>query len=157
MRTRSKTVPITAPAAGADFSFTPSQTDRVYLLTVTANLLADANVATRIPALTFKTQQGLQFCSMGNIISLAASQQATWNWARGVGTAANSAYASGEQVAVGLPDMWLEPGDTVSAVTINKQVGDKWSNIVWRGLVGDWWQHEEGIAAFARLMAAIRG
>lgn len=157
MRTRSKTESVTAPAAGSDFSFVPSQTDRVYLLTVAATLTADANVATRIPALTFKTQQGLQFCAMGNIISIAASQGATWNWARGVGTAANSAYASGEQVVVGLPDMWLEPGDSVSAVTINKQVGDKWTNIVWRGLVGDWWEHEDALAAFAKQIVSLRG
>ena len=142
------------PAAGADWRFTPSASDHVRLLTVTAELTTAIAVANRIPALAFKDQGGLVYWSADTVTPQAASLTVRYSWSRNMSLAVASAVVTGERVSAGMPDEWLLPGDTVESITGALAAADQWSSIVWRGIVGDSWEDDRMVAAIAR---AFRG
>lgn len=156
-RHRVITETIVKPAVGADFSFIPAGTDRVRLLTVSALLTTSATVGSRRPALAFSDQSAGVFWSADVIQPQAASLAVRYSWARGVGVQVATAIVTGERVALQLPDLWLQPQDTVEAITLGLDVADQWTNIVWRGVVGDHWEEEEDWARLAHILLAGQG
>lgn len=144
---------IAQPAAGGGFAFTPSNTDKTLLLAVTAKLTTSAAVANRRPALALEDLNGLLYWSADAGYAQAASLGVVYSWARGVSMPPPAAVVSAERVALGLPWLRLQPGDTVNALTVLEDAADQWSLIVWRGIIGDWWEDEQELAYLAQALA----
>lgn len=156
-RHRVVTDTLTNPAAGADFTFVPAGTERVRLLAITALLTTSVAVANRRPALAFSDQSAGTFWSGDSISPQVASLAVRYSWARGVGAQVATTVITGERVALQLPDLWLQPQDTIKAITLGLDVADQWSQIVWRGVVGDHWEEEERLDRLAHLILAGQG
>ena len=153
MAHRVVTEQVASPAAGADLAFTPSATDRVLLLAVTAVLTSSAAVANRRAALVLQDQNALAYWSADAVEPQAASLAVTYSWARGAATPPISALVASERVSLPLPWLRLEPGDTVKTATAAVDVADQWSAIIYRAVVGDWWEDEQELAHLAQALA----
>lgn len=153
MRHRIVTLQVPQPAAGAGFTFVPSTTDKTLLLALTGKLATDATVASRRPALTLADQAGLTYWTADAVFGQAASLAVIYSWARGAALAPAAALVTAERVALPLPWLRLQPGDEVTVSTTAEDTGDQWSAIVYRAIVGDWWEHEEELAALAQALA----
>lgn len=137
------TLQVPSPAAGADWSFVPSQTDHCRLFAVTALLTTSATVANRRPALALADLNALTYYSSDCEYPQVASLAVRYSWAWGASNNVPTALVTGERCSLGLPRIDLRPADTVESVTLGIQAGDQWSSIIWRGLVGDSWEDEE--------------
>lgn len=153
MSHRIVTEQVNNPAAGADFTFTPSQTDKVLLLTLTAKLTTSAVVASRRAGLHLLDQQAINFWSADAVFPQAASLAVTYSWARGASLAPPAALLATERVALPFPWLRLQPGDQIAAQTTLIDVGDQWTNVVYRAIVGDWWEDEQELAHLAQALA----
>lgn len=141
---------VPSPAAGADWSFTPSQTDRVLLLSVTGLLTTAVAVANRRPALALKDQNGLVYWSADSVYPQAASLAVTYSWARGASNPPAAAIVTLERVALPLPWLRLQPNDTVESLTAAIAAADQWSGIIYRAVIGDTWEWEQEYAGLAQ-------
>lgn len=144
---------VAQPAAGAGFAFTPSSTDKTLILALTAKLTTSAAVAARRPALALSDQNGTVYWSADSVLPQAASLGVTYSWARGAALAPSAALVASERVALPLPWLRLQPEDQVSGVTALLDVADQWTAIVWRGIIGDWWEDEQELAHLAQALA----
>jgi hypothetical protein len=143
------TLAIPAPAAGADWTFVPSQTDRTLLLAIASTLTTSATAANRRPALELVDQSGLVYWSADAVFPQVASLAVTYSWARGAGAPPAAAEVTGQRIALPLPWARLQPGDTIKSVTAAIAGTDQWSQIVFRGIIGDWWEEESELAHLA--------
>lgn len=153
MSHRIVTEQVNAPAAGTDWTIKPSPTDKVLLLTVTATLTTSAVVASRRVSLNLKDQNALGYWCADAVMAQAASLAVTYSWARGASLGPPAALVASEKVALPFPWLRLQPSDTVSAITALIDVGDVWSKIVYRAIVGDWWEDEHELAQIAQALA----
>lgn len=140
MRTKPLTYPIPSPAAGSDWSYEPSNTDQGVVMTLTATLTTSIVVASRLPAIYYKDQNGLTYLSADCGQPQAASLAVTYTWAREFGLGLFAAPVNGQRVSAPLPDAWLQPADSIGTKTANMDVGDQWSNIVIRFYTGERWR-----------------
>jgi hypothetical protein len=140
VRTRPVTYPIPSPAAGSDWSYTPSPTDQGIVMAVTATLTTAVAVAGRMPAIEYTDQSGLVYLSADCAQPQAASLAVTYTWAREFGLGLFAAPVNGQRVSAPLPDAWLQPNDKIGTVTSNMQAADQWSNIVIRFYTGERWR-----------------
>lgn len=131
------------PAAGADWSFVPSHSDRVKLLSITAQLVTAAAVANRIVALQYTDEPGAVIWTADVVTPQTASLTVRYSWADGGALQIATAIVAGERVGAKLTDFWLQPGDKVSSVTGAIAAADQWSSIVWRGYVASAWEDLE--------------
>lgn len=154
MRTVLQTFQVAQPAAGADWSFVPSNSDRVKLLFVTAKLTTAVAVASRYPALAFKDQGGVVYYGADAGVPQAASLAVNYSWSRAGSTSVATTIFTGERVGLALPDAWIEPGDTVQSMTAAIAGADQWTSVYWRGIIGDAWEDEQHLAEIA---AALSG
>jgi hypothetical protein len=154
VRTVLQTFQVAQPTAGADWSFVPSNSDRVKLLFLMATLTTAATVANRYPALAFKDQGGNIYYGADAGVPQAASLAVHYCWSRSGSTAVATAIFANERVGLALPDAWVEPGDAVESLTAAIAAADQWTNIFWRGIVGDQWEDEQHLAEIA---AALSG
>lgn len=150
MSHRVVTATVTPPAAGADVLFVPSQTDTVLLLAVTAKLTSSAAVANRRAALAFKDESAGYWWSADAVYPQVASLGVTYSWARGAGAGPDPTIVAAERIGLPLPWARLQPNDSVGTLTALIDVADQWSAIVWRGIVGDFWEDEQELAHLAR-------
>ena len=148
------TVRVPAPAAGADWSFKPSDIDRVKVLTVTAKLVTSVTVANRHPALTITDRDQNQYLAQDAQFTQAASLSAQYSWAPGLGNPVLTSALGGTRVGFPFPYPWLEPGDTIATATAGLDAADQWSAIVVRFYTADHWKHWEHVE---RLMALLDG
>lgn len=153
MSHRIVTEQVNGPAAGSDLKFTPSTTDKVLLLTLTAKLTTSAVVANRRVSLNLIDQNTLTYWAADAVFAQAASLAVTYSWARGASLAPPAALIASEKVALPFPWLRLQPNDTISTVTALIDVGDVWSSIVYRAIVGDWWEDEQELAHLAQALA----
>lgn len=153
MSSRVITETVRPPLAGADFSFRISQTDKVLLLTLSAVLTTSVAVANRRPALSFADQSAGVFWSADAINPQAASLGVTYSWARGLNVGAAAAIVTSERVGIGLPWVRLQPNDTLASITSGLDAADQWSSIVYRAIVGDWWDEEAELSHLAQAFA----
>lgn len=148
---------VAQPALGADFSFIPAAGDRVRLLALTAILTTSAVVAARQPGISLSDQSAGIYWASDAINPQAASLAVRYSWAIGTGVAEQATIVTGERITLPLPHLWLGTDDTVASSTLAIDVGDRWSAIVWRGLVGDEWAEAEELAALAQAFTAAVG
>jgi hypothetical protein len=148
---------LTQPAAGADLAFIPAGPDKVRLLAVTARLTTSAAAGNRRPAIALSDKSAGVFWSADAIQPQAASLAVRYSWARGVGAQVASAIVTAERVALQLPDLWLQPQDTVETITLGIDTADQWDQIVWRGVVGDEWETERELYSLGRLLLMGQG
>lgn len=149
MAHRIVTFKVNSPAVGTDFSLPISTTDRVLLLALTATLTTSAAVANRRAALAFKDQSAGVWWSADAVYPQAASLAVVYSWARGASTGADPTLAGGERVGLPLPWARLQPNDNVESLTALIDVGDQWSAIVYRAIIGDFWHDEQELAHLA--------
>ena len=141
------------PAAGADWSFTASATDKCLLLAVTAKLTTSATAANRRPALELEDQNDLTYWTGDAGFPQVASLTVVYSWARGASIPPPTAVADAERIALPLPWLRLQPNDTVESATAAIDAGDQWSAIAYRAVVGDWWEDEQELAYLAQAFA----
>lgn len=114
------------PAVGKDWSATPVTDRPFHLMSVRAVLTASAVVANRAPELRLATRDGEILAAIGQATLVVANGVINFNWAKGLDTNSGGSGAS----TAPLPDLWLPDGATIQTVTVNLDVGDKWSLIV---------------------------
>lgn len=144
---------VPAPAAGADFTFTPSATDKVLLLAVTAKLTTSVAAANRRPALALDDQNDITYWSSDAGLPQVASLAVTYSWARGASDPPSAAIVTGQRIALPIPWLRLQPNDAVESFTLLIDAADQWSAIVYRAIVGDWWEDEQELAHLAQALA----
>lgn len=120
-------IPVAAPAAGADPSFSPPSGAAWEVLAVTGQLVTSAVVANRRPALRVTDQNGRFSTRVESAQTQAASLTSIYTWLAGL-----SAAIIGTQVNQLLPDppLLVLPGRSLAFVTANLDVGDQWSALM---------------------------
>lgn len=157
MKSRLLTATVTQPAAGADFKFIPAGMEEVRLLSLSAILTTSAVVGARQPSLRFQTREPVTYWAADTIFPQAASLAVRYSWAIGTGLGvANPVVASGKAAAP-LPHLWLDEDDTVASTTLLLDVGDQWSSIAYRCLVGSHYRAVEELAELSQAFTAFRG
>lgn len=121
---------ISNPAAGAEFTWTPTHRMVEELCWVRADLVTDANVANRQPGLRITTPAGQPLIWHGANVQ-AASLTRNWLWSQHD----IAPTATGTILHNNIPGaLWCAAG-ILASNTVNLQAGDQWSNISigWRG------------------------
>lgn len=118
------TVAIPSPAAGADWSFAIPSGHVYRLLSVYAQLVTSAAVATRVARLAF-TDGDRTFLDVPPFATQAASLTRRYAWA-----VSPAATAQGTGILSSLPEVELQAGWTIASVTDLIDVADQWSGIV---------------------------
>lgn len=114
-------VPVTNPAAGADWSVTLAAGGR--LRVARGQLQASAAVANRVPSLEIRdASSNLLFRGSGP--TATAGQGIRYNWAPGLGF---SSVIDG--VTASVPDLLLPAGAVINVSTNSIQGGDQWSGV----------------------------
>lgn len=121
------------PAAGADLEITVPTAKLWIVKSVIFTLATDANAANRNPELQYRDAADNIF---GSVTSnqIVASQTGRFAFEEGVtaqGTAFNATPTLRSQSALPLRDTRLSPGMKIVATSINKQVGDQISAVVY--------------------------
>lgn len=123
------------PAAGADWSTTPANGQRVRLQSITAQLATSATVANRGVQLKVTDQSGNVIARDRATASLVAASIGLYDF-RSDAPSAGASTAGG--VIVGTcPGFWLPSGAIVSSDTAGIDATDQWSLIVATFLVCD--------------------
>lgn len=152
MRPVQTSVSLPAPAAGSDWTFTPSGSDRVRLQSITAKLTSSATAGNRMPALQVTDETGNLISHDAPSAYQVASQAAVYNWRAtwmASGVAANSL-----RYLLGCPGFWLPATVTIGTSTSGLLAGDQWSGIYLLFLVADAIGAEE---LEAEILQAIAG
>lgn len=111
------------PAAATDWSYSIGASTILHLFSISALYTADANVATRSTTLAVAIG-GLTIVAPPVGPNVTAGGTMLYTWAAHIDT-----VASGVRAQQSIPDLWLEPGATISVSTASKQAGDQWSAI----------------------------
>ena len=121
MSHRAYTTVAAQPAAGTDWSFTPSGSDWWRLLSIVATLTTTSTAGSRSPAVTVTDQTGNQIsrdtCSAAQIASSVVAY--TWRPA----SMQYGADIEGGTVAGSIPGFWLPSDATIAADTANLDTG----------------------------------
>lgn len=119
------------PAAGSDFNFVASNTQRVKILTITATLATDATVANRVPAIQILSTDKTVVYDSASSLSQAASLTNIWTWDHSMsGPGFSGAYNGANVVSTNaFPDLILPHGWQVKVVTRLVDTSDQWSAI----------------------------
>jgi hypothetical protein len=141
------------PAAGADWTFIPSGSDRTRILSITGELTTSATVASRAVGLQLATENDLVYWGMQYAAAQAASLAATYSWAHSGNYVAPAAVAAGSVLSAAFPKEWLEPGDVVSSQTAAISAADQWSNLVVRFTTSEHWRELERWEQLAQLVS----
>lgn len=115
---------VTAPAAGADFTYTVPAGVYGTLQAVTATLATDANAATRHPILQV-TRGGKNIALVPNGNFGTISSSASYGWMVG-GVATGGTTTT---VGAALPPINVQPGDIIKSTQSGLQVGDQFSAV----------------------------
>jgi hypothetical protein len=134
-----------------------SEIDQAILMSVTARLTTSAAVASRLPAIAYTDQSAQLFLSADCGQPQAASLAVTYTWARDFGLGLFAAPITGQRVSAPLPDAWLQPGDVLSTVTANIDVGDQWDRIILRYYTGERWLALQRELAVERFLGSESG
>jgi hypothetical protein len=128
---RVKYAPISTPAAGADWSFTPSGTDAIRVLAIIGTLTTSSTADTRVPALQLVSQDGEIVYQSAPSVSQVASLADIWQWdASQHGSSFAGLYAASESInTVAMPDMWIPHYWKYQSKTYLLQTGDQWSSL----------------------------
>lgn len=140
MHTKPLTFQLPAPVAGSDWSYMPSQTDQTVIMAITATLTTDATVANRYPGLKMTDQSGLVYFAMNASEPQAASLAVTYSYAESAPNQSGITAVTGQALAAPLPQIWLQPGDTIGSDTLGLDASDQWSAIVIRFYTGERWK-----------------
>lgn len=125
-------VPVSNPAAGADWTVTVPTGARWQVQGVTATLATSATVATRVPQFEIRDAGGVLLYTQGGASVAAGVAASQFSWTGGVPQQANN-----QRAIEPLPDFcWLAQGMAIDTTTASIQVGDQWSSI--RILVVEW-------------------
>lgn len=157
LTTKPRTLQIQNPAPGADWSFVPSSTDRVILISVLATLTTAVAAGSRMPALQFTDQSGLVYMQGDLGRGQAASINTAWCWTKDWNVGPGAATSVGQHAAGPLPNVWLDPNDVIGTVTNGIQAADQWSNIVVRYYAGREWLKLQRELAFMEEIAEDLG
>jgi hypothetical protein len=121
-----RSVTITTPAAGANWSITVPAGASWTLTSVRATLATSATVANRIPDLQIKDASGNIVMDALAGVAQTATLTDTWSWSSGGVTST----VLGASNSVALPwSFRLNPGWVVQQVTAGLQAADQWSAI----------------------------
>lgn len=122
-----RVLPITAPAAGADFAKTIPGESTWMLVALTALLTPDNNATARAPVL--QVTNGTQtIAQVPTGATIAASTATTISWICDGATTMTTAV--GATLTVNTPKLILPPGYVVQSATTAIHSGDTWTNIV---------------------------
>lgn len=144
------TTPVASPAAGADWSYQLSNSERVQLLSIVASLTTSATAGSRDVVLQAVDVNGQTLSLDASETFEAISSTVRYSWRPG-----NNQYglsAAGTIYSASCPSFWLPPGARVSTATSGLSVTDQWSGIFITYLVQD---HYDRLVAEEELIAAL--
>lgn len=121
-----RAIPVPTPAAGSDWSLTVPAGVIWQVLSVRAQLVTDAVVATRVPSLDFVTADGTIVVRHPVDSTKVASVSAFFDWMVGYGDHINEGGVVGLSMIADFP---LLAGWAVKTTTFAIDAGDQWSGI----------------------------
>lgn len=157
MRSQLVTMKQVQPAAGADFQFIPAGMERVKLLSLTAILTTSAVVAARQPSLRFQTRALDTYWAADTVNPQPASTAVRYSWAYGTGLSIPTTVVTSGKIGAPLPHLWLDADDLVASTTVAIDVGDQWTQIVYRCLIGDHYMALEEFSELGAIVSAVGG
>lgn len=119
-------VPITNPAAGAEFTIAVPPGITWELLGVHCRIVTSAVVANRVPKVSIKNGDGVERSRFSVNAVLVASTNTLLDWWSGLGDTVNQA---GTQQGLPSPALYLPAGFGISSVTSLVDVADQYSEI----------------------------
>lgn len=144
-----KSVVVTQPVVGAEFSLSAPGQGSWRVLSLRAHLLASAAVATRVPTLLVTSSDGIvaQLVGTGSVAAGAAA-----DWSAFSGSANVAGATAVHNWSFPTDGVLLLPGFTLSSLTAAIDVGDQWSLV--RALVveyptGPLWRLTPDVSTFA--------
>lgn len=121
-----RVVQVNPPAAGAEFSITPTNAAGWLVQTIRFLFATSAVVATRVPSLLFTDGT----TRWGGVIPANGQTQSTTFAYMGVSGTSRGSLA-GSHIAMDFPvgGVWLPQGHSITSFTDNRDVGDQFSAI----------------------------
>lgn len=122
-------IKVSAPAAGADFTFTVPGDRALRIISVTAQLVTSAAVANRGPALVIAAPEGTVITvEQPAVITAGLTTTVCW----GDGVSGDAASLVNNRLTAGIGSYVLPPGYTIASATGAIDAGDQWQNVlVW--------------------------
>lgn len=121
--------PILNPAAGADWSFTPSTEAPTRVISVLGKLTTSATAQTRVPAIQIKDLSGNVIYYSAPSVSQIASLDDYWQYVSAeIGASVAGLWDASDSInTVMMPKMWLPPGFSINAKTYLLDTTDQWN------------------------------
>lgn len=142
-------VPVTSPAAGADWSLVVPAGHAYRILSAMAVLTTSATVANRVPRLVYN-DGAVDYLFVPPIASLAAGATARYSWFE---------HAGGQNVgngqSISIPTEVLEAGGVLKVNTTALDATDQWSAIFVRVLDTTERRGEVGLGEASELTVAV--
>jgi hypothetical protein len=138
-----------SPGAGQAYSFTPSRTDIVKLLSVRALLTTGAEAGARYAYLQLADRNGLVYAQLPSNVAVAEALVSAYTWSQSVSHVETELSKSSGLASSSLPDYWLMPGDVMTLAVAGIKPVDAWTLGVVRFLACNEWENlvlEERIA-----------
>ena len=122
-------IPVSNPAAGADWTQAVPSLARWRILSVKATLTTSAAAANRCAQLALGVPGSLVYVAVPAVLQ-AASLTYIYNFGAGVTTLLATVGATTLSVITAIPvDFWLQNGASIASATQNIQAADQWSGI----------------------------
>lgn len=141
-------------AVNANMVFTPSTTDMVKVLAILVKLRTSAHTENRVPTFAVSDVDGVTYYEAALPYVQFPSVEITYSWAFGAPERRTEKLEFAEPVPVGLPELWLSPGDQV---TVSKLFGgneDQFTTGVIRYMVRDHWRELQEEVALEQALAS---
>ena len=144
---------ISQPAAGADWSWTPSGSDTIVVVSIIGKLATSATAGSRVPALQIIGQDGEVVYQTAPNVSQTVSLTDFWQWdASFHGASFSGLYTATASInTVAMPYIHLPPKWKIQSKTLLLDTTDQWSALF--ALYYDRWQLSDGQLAALEVMA----
>lgn len=128
---RVRYAPVSTPAAGSDWSFSPSGVDDVKVLSISGTLTTNATAGSRVPVLQLVSQDNVVIWQSAPSVNQSVSLADVWTWdASWLGASFSGLNAATTSVITcGMANLWIPHLWTWRVKTTAIAVADQWSSV----------------------------
>ena len=148
---------INSPAAGSDWSITPSKSEWTKIVSLYTTLSTDATVANRIVQFLIKDPSG----NVAFRIATNITQTASKSWSYSVTQALGNSYDNGANpdgvAVIAIPCFYLPPLWSINSQTTGIDSGDQWINMYLLAYQTDEQEEAHDFAVIEKAITAQNG
>lgn len=148
---------INSPAAGSDWSITPSRSEWTRIVNIFGLFTTSATTANRTPTFSIVDSNGITFIKTAFSGPQAASLAYAYNLTPLLGSDLDTGLAPEGIARLVFPDFWLPPLWTVRASTSGIQAGDQWSDLALLAYQTDEQEEAHDFAVIEKAITAQNG